>query len=109
MLSPSSSANLTNSNLIATTDPPILGIAFLLHRGVNDQSDQVLTISPVHTILRERRPAASRPVGEGSGREIHVRGSRCMRAASPSFLLDPFLCHSRAKRRIPDLSLPRRC
>jgi len=50
MLSPSScSANLTNSNLIATADPPILGIALLLCQGVNDQSDQVLTVCPVHT------------------------------------------------------------
>ncbi|MGZ6244011.1 MAG: hypothetical protein ACXWN9_15695, partial [Candidatus Binataceae bacterium] len=56
---------MTNSNLIATADPPILGIAFLLHRGVNDQSDQVLTISPVHTTLRERRPDATRTEGEG--------------------------------------------
>src|SRR6266481_3808108 len=77
MLSPSCSANLTNSNLIATADPPILGIAFLLRQGVNDQSDQVLTISPVHTTLRERRPAASRPVGEGSS--VRAARTRCRR------------------------------
>jgi hypothetical protein len=49
ILSSSCCANLTNSNLIAIADPPILGIAILLCRGVNDQSDQVLTICPVHT------------------------------------------------------------
>src|SRR6266850_42665 len=59
MLSSSCSANFTNSNLIATADPPILGIALLPRRAVNDQSDQVSTICPVHTILRER-------LGEGS-------------------------------------------
>src|SRR5258708_6148974 len=66
MLRESCSANLTNSNLIATADPPILGIALLPRRGVNDQSDQVSTICPVHTISRERTPTAS------SGRQVRV-------------------------------------
>jgi hypothetical protein len=55
--------------------------------------------SPV--ILRERRPAASRPVGEGSG----LKWELCNLGVC-FFLWPLFLVLFRAKRRIPDLSSP---
>src|SRR6266436_2811136 len=98
MLSPSCSANLTNSNLIATADPPILGIAFLLRQGVNDQSDQVLTISPVHTTFTGEEAVRV------DARRWGLCGSTLWRAMSMPY----FSCRSdyvslRAEQRVPGL------
>ena len=76
----------------------LIVFALLLHEKQNSAILLIRQVPDTRLTLRERRPRAQPPVGEGSGFKLQAR-----HVAAFLFFLLPSLCHSGAKRRIPNL------